>query len=67
VAKGGKDSTLTIAMFKAAYPGIMNALDYQHAKVWFGHHRPAGRPTARSTRGSRAMDQKARENALRVD
>lgn len=33
--KDAKDFTLSMAMFRAAYPGIMNALDYQHAKLWY--------------------------------
>lgn len=37
-AKGtdkAKDTTLSMAMFRAAYPGIMNALDYPHAALWY--------------------------------
>ncbi|MEY9418087.1 hypothetical protein ABIF69_004529 [Bradyrhizobium japonicum] len=61
-AKGGKASTLTMAMFKAAYPGIMGALDYQHAKIWFDII--AGWQANREVDEElRAMDQKARENA----
>jgi hypothetical protein len=58
-----KKAPLTLSMFRAAYPGIMNALDYEHTTVWFDII--AGWQVNREVDEKlQAMDQRARENAM---
>jgi len=60
--KSAKKAPLTLSMFRAAYPGIMNALDYEHTKIWFDII--IGWQANREVNEElREMDERARKNA----